>query len=212
MWLTKRLGGMRAEMLKKQHLVIVPPDSEWGLGTVLLHSILTADGRRVADVSGNAESYRKVLKTAKRHPLWLLVRSNATLIDNIIAANIHPQIAAIGEAFTKDKAFLLIRTLKPQRVVLCADGDNFEPQARLIQKGTTMITVGQGRAKYQIKEIKKLDNQLSFTLISSLGRQEVVVPSTNIDVVCEIAMAIATANELGCTSQAVTNGIDYAWR
>ena len=214
-WLKKRVlsKGLQADMLKKQHIVVVPSNANWSLANNLLYEILTADGRRTVRLTPDTtkSELRGALKAIKKSPSWLLVHRDTDFITDIAQAGVHPTAAAVSEQAGKEQALPIIRGLHPQRVMLCADGEQFETQARLIQKGTTMVTVGRGRAKFQIKELKTADNSTSFILISPLCRQEVLVPTTSEVVVCEIAMAIALAYELGCDSKAVASGIKHAW-
>lgn len=200
-------------MVKQQHLIFLPSDSQWPLGNHLLREILAADGRRTISITsqGQHEEQRLFTKSLADTPSWVLLRADSSLADTIAAMHVHPMIAAIAESCDKDQASKLIRGLHPQRVILCADGAMFETQARLIQKGSTMITVGQGRAKYQIKALQSSDSSIIFSLISPLGRQEITIPSVDKQSVCEIAMAVAIANELGCAQEAITQALVHAW-
>jgi len=215
-WLTKRIKTRRftSEVVKQQHLVFLPSDSQWPLGNHLLREILLADGRSIIDIAnlGQREEQRLFMKSVTNTPSWLLIRADSALFAAIAAMHVHPMIAAIAENCDKEQANRVIRGLHPQRVVLCADGAMFETQARLIQKGTTMITVGQGRAKYQIKALQPSASSIMFSLISPLGRQEVTIPSVDEQSVCEIAMAVAIANELGCTQNALMYALQHAWK
>lgn len=210
-WFKNRVtgAGNGTEVLKQQHIVVLPPDNVWLLGNRLIRQILIADGRQVVVAPDGSEKreYRKFLKSLRATPSWVLAQADTQFISEIEIAKTHPVVAVLCESFEKDQASPVIRGLHPQRVVLCADGSNFEAQARLIQKGTSMITVGYGRAKYQIKEFQTTPNGTALTLISPLGRQEIAIPTIRDSSVCEIAMAIAVVNELGCSSRAIISGM-----
>jgi hypothetical protein len=175
--------------------------------------MLSADGNTVHILTQKGTHWRElrsIAKARKKGAEWLIARADAEFIGDLQNAGIRPEvtIASPGTSTTITELELTtLRSLRPHLAILSADDDLFEQRARKLQKGTTLVTVGAGRARLQLKAVQQNEQNVSATFISPFGTITTETPMFSAKTVLCLAMAVSAAQELGCSLPAIERGI-----
>lgn len=175
--------------------------------------MLSANGNTVhilAQKGAHWRELRSVAKARKKGANWLIVRADAGLVGDLKQSGLRPEITIVNpdsSGSITDLELLVIRILRPHFAVLAADDELFEQRARKLQKGTTLVTVGEGRARLQVKAVHPIENGVSATFISPFGTMTAETPVFTPETVLCLAMAVSAAQELGCSLPAIERGV-----
>lgn len=175
--------------------------------------MLSADGNTVhilAQKGAHWRELRSIAKARKKGAEWLIAPADAECIADLKDAGMRPELTIVGPNASTDISELelvSIRTLRPHFAVLSADDELFEQRARKLQKGTTLVTVGEGRARLQLKAVHQNEQTVSATFISPFGTITTETPVFSAKTVLCLAMAVSAAQELGCSLKAIERGI-----
>ena len=166
----------------------------------------------------SAWSVQSFLSNARRKSVdWVILEVTSHALDQYRIFGVPIEVAAITNltqdhldyhgtmenyALAKSK---LITEFNPKTVILNADDEWFSYFAKKVKN--KLITVGQGRANYQIKDIALSPSGTSFKLVSAKSLISVNSPTIGEFNSYNIALAAAIAISVGCDKARIEESI-----
>jgi UDP-N-acetylmuramoyl-L-alanyl-D-glutamate--2,6-diaminopimelate ligase len=194
-----------------------------GLKTAVYTTAFTEiDGVRMANRThmtvASAWSVQKFLRSARKKSVdWVILEVTSHALDQYRIFGVPIEIAAITNltqdhldyhgtmenyALAKSK---LITEFNPKTVVLNSDDEWFGYFAKKVKN--KLITIGKGRATYQIKDINLSPSGTNFTLVSAKGLITIDSPTIGEFNSYNIAVAVAIVVAVGCQKERIMEAV-----
>jgi len=162
----------------------------------------------------SAWSVQKFFAEAKRKKVeWVILEITSHALDQYRISGVPLEIVAITnlsqdhldyhgtmENYASAKA-RIITDFSPRTVVLNADDEWFSFFAKKVKN--KLITIGEGSANYQIKELQLLPTGMSFNLISAKGILALTSKAVGHFNAYNIAMAATICQSMGCKKEVI---------